>query len=254
MADRVDAGNGDMATVGRRELRKAATRAELLAAGRKLFSEKGLYEARVEDLTATAGIAKGTLYQYFRDKDELVLAVVSDGFGQLAKLSQEHALGARTLVDRASRIGEAHALFFAQNPDLMRIFHQVRGLLKFNARRWSALRQVLLDHVETVAALLGPGPGPASLSATRRRELAAALFGAVSGIASVRAALDAQPTSTLRATTARRVGAALAQAWLEAVPPAREPRLNAHVARQHRGRDRRSRRGNDAQTPDGGTG
>lgn len=47
---------------GRRERRKSITRADLLKAGRRLFSQKGLYESHVEDLTEIAGIAKGTFY------------------------------------------------------------------------------------------------------------------------------------------------------------------------------------------------
>jgi AcrR family transcriptional regulator len=244
----------DAAAVGRREQRKATTRAELLAAGRKLFSEKGLYEARVEDLTATAGIAKGTLYQYFVDKDELVVAVVTQGFRDLDACVARHVEGSRGLVERAGRIAEAHAEFFADNPDLMRVFHQVRGLLKFNARRWSRLQRLLVRHIDYLADQLGRPPTVGSLSAARRSELALALFGTVSGMASVRAALDASPAAGLRPAVARRAGVALARAWVERAATNQEPRLNARVARQRGGRDRRPGRGNDAKTPDGGTG
>lgn len=252
----VRARNTPLAPLGRREQRKATTRAELLAAGRKLFSDKGLSEARVEDLTSTAGIAKGTLYQYFRDKDELVQAVVAAGLDELHAFTADQMQGAGSLADRAARIAAAHGEFFAVDPDLMRVLQQVRGLLKFNAHRWAPLRSLLQRHIERLADLLVTGHGTARLTPGRRRELAALLFGAVSGMASTSAAMDASATPVLRAHVLRRTMAAFAEAYVSGAAIAREPSLNARVARQRRRTDagpRRHRR-NGSDTPDGGAG
>ncbi|MFG1462765.1 TetR/AcrR family transcriptional regulator [Xanthobacter sp. DSM 24535] len=57
---------------GRREERQAA----ILAAGLSLFSEHGFAATRLEDVARAAGIAKGTLYLYFPDKQALFEAIV----------------------------------------------------------------------------------------------------------------------------------------------------------------------------------
>jgi AcrR family transcriptional regulator len=113
--------------IGKREQRKRATRGELIQAGRRLFSQKGLYESRIEDLATEAGIAKGTLYTYFADKDELIREVAAAGFGELeTRVARrvDRMRGDRGVVREAIR---AHLQFFAANPDLMRVLHQVRG-------------------------------------------------------------------------------------------------------------------------------
>jgi len=176
--------------VSRRERRKILTRADLLLAGRKLFSDKGLYESRIEDLTNSAGIAKGTLYQYFDGRDDLILAVVADGYQELRRHVEARLRGARSLEDAVRRQVEAHLTFFEQNRDLMGIFHQVRGLLKFDQERWRGLRLVLENHVEAMAQELACAPAGRRLRAPQRRTLALLLYGGVSGYVSVRAALD----------------------------------------------------------------
>ena len=50
-------------------------RAALLEAAESVLVEHGLSGATVEQITARAGVAKGTYYLYFRSKDEVVLAL-----------------------------------------------------------------------------------------------------------------------------------------------------------------------------------
>lgn len=170
-----------------RERRKRMTREELLRAGRRLFSEKGLYMSRVEDLTSQAGIAKGTLYQYFGNKEELILAVVEAGFEDLGRLVGERVQGTNDTTACLVEILMAHGDFFVRNPDLMRVFHQVRGALKFGGAQWDPLRAVLDRHLDSLAGILSDVKPPLAETAAVRRELAELLFGAVSGAFSVRA-------------------------------------------------------------------
>ncbi len=210
---------------GRREQRKVLTRSELLQAGRELFSERGLYESRIEDLTARAGIAKGTLYRYFSDKDALVLAVVNAGFDALDERIMAKTSRARTHAAVVAGIVEGHVEFFADNPDLLRLFHQVRGLLKFNQQRWRPLRAVLSRHIERMADLLAR---PLARADRRppQRVLAMLLFGSISGFCSVRAALD--PDASLAGA-----GAALAPGFV-ALSRARAKRRDSSAQRRTR--------------------
>ena len=187
---------------GARERRKRVTKRDLLVAGRRLFGEQGLYESRIEDLSRHAGIAKGTLYGYFSSKQVLIEAVVSAGFSELLGYTHREVQGAATRSEVVARIAEAHLTFFDENPDLMRIFHQVRGLLKFDRPENPRLRGILGKYLAGLAHML-------ALHRTTRRgrprtelETAALLFGAISGVASTRTALSgpAGPGTHLKAT------------------------------------------------------
>ena len=51
---------------------------EICAAALDVFAEKGFAAARVEEIARRAGVSKGTLYLYFKDKEDLFRAVVRD--------------------------------------------------------------------------------------------------------------------------------------------------------------------------------
>ena len=62
-----------------RRRHKDARPAELLAAALELFVDKGFAATRLTDVAARAGVAKGTLYLYFDNKEALFRAVVEQG-------------------------------------------------------------------------------------------------------------------------------------------------------------------------------
>ncbi len=60
---------------------------KILAAAAGLFATHRFHEARMEDIAAAAEVGKGTLYRYFKDKDELYLALLERAAeAMLAKL------------------------------------------------------------------------------------------------------------------------------------------------------------------------
>jgi len=51
---------------------------EICAAALAVFAEKGFAAAKLDEIAKRAGVSKGTLYLYFKDKEELFRAVVRD--------------------------------------------------------------------------------------------------------------------------------------------------------------------------------
>ncbi|MFN7143182.1 MAG: TetR/AcrR family transcriptional regulator [Myxococcota bacterium] len=75
--------------MGRREDNKADKRERLLAAGLRTFREEGWGVGSVERIAAEAGVARGTFYLYFRDKEALFLALIEALFGPLGDILRE---------------------------------------------------------------------------------------------------------------------------------------------------------------------
>ncbi|GAP61588.1 hypothetical protein ARMA_0011 [Ardenticatena maritima] len=65
-------------------------RAKILQAAARVFAQQGFQAARMEDIAAEAGVAKGTLYLYFKNKDDLVLGLLEQFF--TVEFSSLHAL------------------------------------------------------------------------------------------------------------------------------------------------------------------
>ena len=66
------------AKAGAREARSAARRQAILAAALDEFSDRGFAATRLDDVAKRAGVAKGTIYLYFRDKESLFQDLVRD--------------------------------------------------------------------------------------------------------------------------------------------------------------------------------
>jgi len=79
-------------TVKPRKARGAAKREAILAAALDEFSERGFAAARLDDVARRAGVAKGTIYLYFRDKEslfqELIRAMLTPLVGTIEAIGQ----------------------------------------------------------------------------------------------------------------------------------------------------------------------
>ena len=62
----------------RRARKKASTRAQIVAAGIRLFSEQGIDAVTVDQLAAAADVGKGTIYNYFQTKEDIIVAFMVD--------------------------------------------------------------------------------------------------------------------------------------------------------------------------------
>jgi AcrR family transcriptional regulator len=58
--------------------RKAERRAQIVAAARTCFARSGFHKATLQDVFAEAGLSAGCVYNYFRSKDELMLAIAEE--------------------------------------------------------------------------------------------------------------------------------------------------------------------------------
>jgi AcrR family transcriptional regulator len=118
--------------------RKEARPDEILAAALASFAERGFAATRLDDVAARAGISKGTLYLYFKGKEELFEAVVRATLvpnlervealtatfeGPSARLLERLLLIIAGIVD--SRVGAIPKLVIAEAgnfPDLARFY------------------------------------------------------------------------------------------------------------------------------------
>jgi AcrR family transcriptional regulator len=75
-----------------RQARSAARRDAILAAALDEFSQQGFAAARLDDVAKRAGIAKGTIYLYFRDKEalfqELIRTMLTPVVGTIEAMGQ----------------------------------------------------------------------------------------------------------------------------------------------------------------------
>lgn len=98
---------------GRVARRQRRNRAALIAAARAIMAEKGVDAATMLEIAERADVGAGTVYNYFKSKDELALAVLESLMQELAMRietvtdtfedpAQVYAFGIRTVLDTAT--------------------------------------------------------------------------------------------------------------------------------------------------------
>jgi len=90
--------------LSRRERHSAAVRQRLFDAAMRLFAERGFTETTVEDITNAADVGKGTFFNYFPSKEELLTAFGDIRIGKIRVALEEIERGSEPVVEILRRL------------------------------------------------------------------------------------------------------------------------------------------------------
>ncbi|MBI5604125.1 MAG: TetR/AcrR family transcriptional regulator [Deltaproteobacteria bacterium] len=101
--------------------KEIAKRDIILNAAIKVFAEKGYYSCRTLDISGEAGVAYGSLYQYFKSKEDILLSIFNENWDALLKSMEKLN---RTVTDPFERLLSVFGFIFRsyqRNPNLMKV-------------------------------------------------------------------------------------------------------------------------------------
>src|SRR5262245_52023475 len=169
--------------LSRRERRKIATREALLKAAQEVIAVKGVYFAVIEEITERADVAKGSFYQYFRDRDDLLHVLLSRRLEELRVLI-DSAPPSGTVTERVQTLIHHHVEYFLRHEDFLLFLHQIRGLIKTRGEETPAVREVYRHHLLFLAERLRPTNSKTSVNSDILTERACVLLGLLTGFLS----------------------------------------------------------------------
>lgn len=94
--------------ISRQEPRRLKTRAALLAAGLKLLADRPIDGISIDDIVQRAGVAKGSFFNHFVDKDDFATAIATDIRNGV---EAEIAIANRDVTDPALRVSQGICCF-----------------------------------------------------------------------------------------------------------------------------------------------
>ncbi len=105
-----------------RDRSRIETRRRLLETGLRLFASRGVANTRASDVAGEAGVAVGTLYLHFKDKQGLLRAILREGVEELMAALQEMALAPAPDPAQTVRAQTEMMVHFAEShPGLCRV-------------------------------------------------------------------------------------------------------------------------------------
>jgi AcrR family transcriptional regulator len=105
-----------MGVVERKQREKAHRETSILEAAKKVFLAKGLLAATIDDIAAEVELSKGTLYRYYRSKEDIMLAISEQAIRELHVLFTTAAAGDDFGLAKVLRMTRAYYSFVLANP------------------------------------------------------------------------------------------------------------------------------------------
>jgi AcrR family transcriptional regulator len=126
-------------------------RLKILKAAAELFAASPFHKVLLSDVAEAAGVGKGTLYIYFKNKDDLYLSVLYCGFSQLVegmqhRLDREQLSSMENLEAAISQI----VRFAHQNPHMFELMRTVPWRNIIEDTRWNGKRNEFKDLLESI--------------------------------------------------------------------------------------------------------
>jgi TetR/AcrR family transcriptional regulator len=106
-----------MGIAERREREKLQRQQDILNAAEKIIFSKGLNHATMDEVAEEAELSKGTLYLYFKSKEEVYLAITHRGLIILGSMFREAVKVHVSGLEKVFRLGMAFYHFSRQYPD-----------------------------------------------------------------------------------------------------------------------------------------
>jgi TetR/AcrR family fatty acid metabolism transcriptional regulator len=154
----------------------------ILKAATEVFARRGYFQSQVADVARAASVAAGTVYLYFRSKDDLLVSIFERTMKETLAEGQAAIAGVSDPRERLRRIARLHLERMGRDRDLAVVFQvELRQSTKFMERFSSTY---LRDYLGIIRDTIADGQAAGVFRNTFNPTVAAkALFGALDEMA-----------------------------------------------------------------------
>jgi TetR/AcrR family fatty acid metabolism transcriptional regulator len=163
-------------TVPRRrpDIPPPAKRDAILRAAIDVFAERGFFNAQVADVARAAGVAAGTVYLYFRSKDDLLVSIFERTMKEGLAEGRRAVEGVSDPAERLRRFAELHLRRLGRDRNLAIVFQvELRQSVKFMERFSSTLFR---DYLSEIRAAITDGQQSGAFRSDIKATVAAKMF------------------------------------------------------------------------------
>jgi TetR/AcrR family fatty acid metabolism transcriptional regulator len=171
-----------LSAVHRRDTAPGAKRDAILRAAIDVFAERGYFNAQVADVARAAGIAAGTVYLYFKSKDDLLVSIFERSMREGLAAGRAAVADLDDPRERLRRLARGHLARLGSDRNLAVVFQvELRQSTKFMERFSSTL---LRDYLGLIREAIADGQRAGLFRADIKPTAAAKmLFGALDEMA-----------------------------------------------------------------------
>lgn len=116
-------------------------------ASRKIFSEKGFFEARLDDIAAAAGFSKASLYTYYTDKEEIFLSLAIRDLENLYHKLETTANPDVSFLENLELMLNTIFNFFGENFGLLLSISNFQTMCRYHTEKMSEKHKLLFAEL-----------------------------------------------------------------------------------------------------------
>jgi TetR/AcrR family fatty acid metabolism transcriptional regulator len=133
----------------------ADKRDAILRAATRVFAQNGYFQSQVADVARVAGVAAGTVYLYFKGKDDLLVSIFEKSMAEVITEGRAAIDGLTDPAERLRRIAHLHLGWLGRDKNLAVVFQvELRQSVKF-MERFSAT--FLQDYLKLIRDAIADG-------------------------------------------------------------------------------------------------
>src|SRR3954469_13798166 len=150
----------------------------ILDAAVAVIAEKGYWQARVAEIADRAGVADGTIYLYYKNKEQLLMAAIDSAFDSFLERARRELAEIPQPKQRLHRLAFLHLDMLGANRNLAIVFqtelrHSAKFLAQFSRHR-------LVEYFDMIRSIVREGQKTGEFRAEVSDKIAAnCLFGAL---------------------------------------------------------------------------
>ncbi|MFO7785691.1 MAG: TetR/AcrR family transcriptional regulator [Thermodesulfobacteriota bacterium] len=104
----------------------------IIGAATRVFARRGFYQAKVSEIAREAGVADGTIYLYFENKDDILISLFEEQMKIVLSNMREQIAATESPVEKLERFSLSHLKLIEQNKDMAEIIQvELRQSSKF---------------------------------------------------------------------------------------------------------------------------
>jgi TetR/AcrR family transcriptional regulator, fatty acid metabolism regulator protein len=105
---------------------------KILQAAIKVFAEKGFFNSRVSEIAKEANVADGTIYLYFKNKDDILISLFEEEFGKIVEDMRKVLAAEKDPLQKIRKFAIAHLSIVSKQQGLAEVLGvEVRQSTKF---------------------------------------------------------------------------------------------------------------------------
>jgi TetR/AcrR family fatty acid metabolism transcriptional regulator len=154
----------------------------ILDAAIRIFARKGFYNSTIADVAKVAEVAEGTIYLYFKNKDDLLISIFEHSMDLFIAEAQKELEGVTDPKEKLQRFIALHLKLVQKNPELAQVLQiELRQSSKF-MKEYEAGK--LIDYLNVVRGILEDGQAQGVFrKGLEPRILRRAIFGCIDELA-----------------------------------------------------------------------